>query len=200
MKGPADVFLSLAQLHARGWSATLVRRFLGEPDELRRNPYGGAPLRLYDAARVAEMERTAEVKAAKAETKRRSAAGEVGAATRLRNLYERARAMTVTVRRIDEAELLRLALAAHNAYQAHLARRWKFLQPAMLAPDSAPPELAGALFAYARGQLAEFDRQLEEAAKVAQAELALAIIHNRVRTAILEAYPACDPATYRSAS
>jgi hypothetical protein len=189
---PRDVLLSVAQLRRRGWTPALVRQFLPAPDELRPNAYGGAPLRLYRAETIRAIESREEVQVAKAAAKRRSAAGEAGAAMRLKRLYERARAMTVTVRRIDEPELQKRAIDAYNAYQQHLGRRWKFLEALPLTADSAPSELASAMFAYARGQLAEFDRQLEEAAKVAGADLVLAIVHDKVRAAIFAAYPSCD--------
>jgi hypothetical protein len=45
---------SVPDLRERGWTLTLIVRLLGEPDDLRRNPYykKAPPMRLYAADRV----------------------------------------------------------------------------------------------------------------------------------------------------
>ncbi|MFJ9816359.1 hypothetical protein ACIRU3_14015 [Streptomyces sp. NPDC101151] len=68
--------VSMAGLRARGWTAELVRRLLGEPDLLRGNPYSAsAPrTRLYRVERVEAAERSAEFRALAAAAVRRSIA------------------------------------------------------------------------------------------------------------------------------
>ena len=53
---------SLNELGRRGWTRSMIRRFLGEPDFSMPNPYymSGAPMRLYDRARVGAIEQTHE--------------------------------------------------------------------------------------------------------------------------------------------
>jgi hypothetical protein len=53
--------VSVAGLKARGWTDSLLRTFLGEPDKLAANPHyssAGAPMRLYLLERVEAAERT----------------------------------------------------------------------------------------------------------------------------------------------
>ncbi|MEU1405135.1 hypothetical protein ABZ471_22730 [Streptomyces sp. NPDC005728] len=68
--------LSPAGMRARGWTAGLVRRLLGEPDLLRDNPYtASAPrTRLYRVERVEAAEQSAEFRAVAAAVVRRSVA------------------------------------------------------------------------------------------------------------------------------
>ena len=80
--GGSRTHLSTAGLRARGWTAGLVRRLLGEPDLLRPHPFVRAapPIRLYRVERVEAAERSPEFRAASAAAVRRSAAA--GAAAR----------------------------------------------------------------------------------------------------------------------
>jgi hypothetical protein len=50
--------ITLTSVKARGWTDTMVRDFLGEPDGSGPNPryIGGPPLRLYLVERVEESE------------------------------------------------------------------------------------------------------------------------------------------------
>jgi hypothetical protein len=49
-----DELLGTVALKARGWTGTLIRRFLPTPDRTKVNPHyrSGPPMRLYDLARV----------------------------------------------------------------------------------------------------------------------------------------------------
>ncbi|MFF7951843.1 hypothetical protein [Streptomyces griseorubiginosus] len=68
--------LSAAGLRARGWTAGMIRRLLGEPDLRRANPYlrTAPPTRLYSVARVEAAERSEEFRAVAAVAVRRSGA------------------------------------------------------------------------------------------------------------------------------
>lgn len=52
--------VSVAGLKSRGWTDSLIKTFLGEPDKLARNPHysSSAPMRLYLLERVEAVERT----------------------------------------------------------------------------------------------------------------------------------------------
>ncbi|GIV96718.1 MAG: hypothetical protein KatS3mg057_1375 [Herpetosiphonaceae bacterium] len=61
-----SVLLTLAHLKKRGWTPALITRFLPEPDSIKQNPYyrRGAPMRLYQQARVEAIEATPEFREA----------------------------------------------------------------------------------------------------------------------------------------
>jgi hypothetical protein len=71
----ARTHLSMAGLRARGWTAALVRRLLGEPDLLRPHPLfrTARQIRLYRVERVEAAERGDEFRAVAAAAARRSA-------------------------------------------------------------------------------------------------------------------------------
>ncbi|WP_210587506.1 hypothetical protein [Streptomyces sp. GESEQ-35] len=80
----ARTHISAAGLRARGWTAGMVRRLLGEPDLLRVNPhFRSAPkIRLYLVERVAAAERSEEFRTVAAAAARRSASATAAAQRR----------------------------------------------------------------------------------------------------------------------
>lgn len=83
--------LSAAGLRARGWTAGMIRRLLGEPDLRRANPLSrtAPPIRLYSVERVEAAERSAEFRAVSAVAARRSAAVREAASRRRREVLAR---------------------------------------------------------------------------------------------------------------
>ena len=76
IKHPA---LSLTGLRHRGWTPDLIDAFLGEPDEVRANPFftRAAPMRLYALERIEAAEQLpsfAEAKAKASASSRRNKA------------------------------------------------------------------------------------------------------------------------------
>ncbi|MFF4781592.1 hypothetical protein ACFY3E_09880 [Streptomyces griseorubiginosus] len=84
--------LSAAGLRARGWTAGMIRRLLGEPDLRRANPYfrTAPPTRLYSVERVEAVERSEEFRAVAAVAVRRSGALREAALRRRRAVREAA--------------------------------------------------------------------------------------------------------------
>ncbi|MFE5399015.1 hypothetical protein ACFQ9U_31210 [Streptomyces sp. NPDC056568] len=89
--GPGRGHVSAAGLRARGWTAEMVRRLLGEPDLLRSHPYlrSAPPTHLYAVDRVEAVERGAAFRAAAAAATRRSTAGRVAGRLRMREVRAR---------------------------------------------------------------------------------------------------------------
>ena len=63
-------FLNLSKVKERGWTPAAIRNFLGEPDELRRNPHYrcAAPMQLFSQERVLAAEQSDAFIAWKAKT------------------------------------------------------------------------------------------------------------------------------------
>ncbi|WP_206313033.1 hypothetical protein [Streptomyces sp. JB150] len=82
----ARTHLSMAGLRARGWTAALVRRLLGEPDLLRPHPLfrTARQIRLYRVERVEAAERGDEFRAVAAAAARRTAEARTTALRRRR--------------------------------------------------------------------------------------------------------------------
>lgn len=70
MKKSKDNYQTSWSLKKRGWTDTMIKSILGEPDEYRVNPYhkSAAPMRLWSEDKVRRAERTKAFKTAIAKT------------------------------------------------------------------------------------------------------------------------------------
>ncbi|MEU0411664.1 hypothetical protein ABZ307_28120 [Streptomyces griseorubiginosus] len=104
--------LSAAGLRARGWTAGMIRRLLGEPDLRRANPYfrTAPPTRLYSVERVEAVERSEEFRAVSAVAVRRSGAVREAVLRRRREVLARIAAEPIEVPVLAPEELAALAV------------------------------------------------------------------------------------------
>ncbi|MDH6449175.1 MULTISPECIES: hypothetical protein [unclassified Streptomyces] len=104
--------LSAAGLRARGWTAGMVRRLLGEPDLRRANPFfrTAPPTRLYSVERVEAAERSEEFRAVSAVAVRRSGAVREAVLRRRREILARIAAEPIDVPVLAPEELTALAV------------------------------------------------------------------------------------------
>ncbi|WP_406863854.1 hypothetical protein ABZO31_26845 [Streptomyces sp. HUAS MG47] len=106
-------YTTLTGLRRRGWTDTMVRSLLGEPDVQGRSPrlWSLAPVRLYLLARVEAVERTEEFAlCARAPGGSRSAAATAGAQARRRAVLAAIRAEPVAVPCLPPPDLERRAV------------------------------------------------------------------------------------------
>ncbi|MEU5039793.1 hypothetical protein [Streptomyces griseorubiginosus] len=101
--------LSAAGLRARGWTAGMIRRLLGEPDLRQANPYfrKAPPTRLYSVERIEAVERSEEFRAFSALAVRRSGAVREAALRRRRAVREAALPRLRAVDRLGAVDRLR---------------------------------------------------------------------------------------------
>lgn len=196
---PKDKYLTQQKIIARGWTRTLVRRFLGEPDQ--RVPKRGF-IHLYDVRRVLDTEKLPEFQEAKEKAARRSQTGKQVAQRKAFALLQQVEAMQITVRQIGGVQ--DAAIDSYNAWKEVTAwddrgeyRDWK---PA--TPDSEKRFLQRITINFIRHELTEYDTRLEEVAAQTGAIQARGRIRVRVLDAIAEAYPdlatECQAQQYRS--
>ncbi|WP_418959885.1 hypothetical protein [Streptomyces tritici] len=106
-------YTTLTGLRRRGWTDTMVRSLLGEPDVQGRSPrrWSLAPVRLYLLARVEAVERTEEFAlCARAPGGSRSAAAAAGAQARRQAVLAAIGAEPIAVPRLPGPELARRAV------------------------------------------------------------------------------------------
>ena len=118
-------------MHARGWTPTLIARFLGEPDELFDNPHyrSAAPMRAYLIERVQAAEGDPATAAALAKVLenrgKRAAAAKRAADTRRKRLNDWASSTPITWLKgtpTTEDEAREAGIEAWNAWQAECGR------------------------------------------------------------------------------
>ena len=188
----------LPALRERGWTPTLVARFLGAPDALRPNPVykSAAPSRLYDAARVEAAEALPEFAVARAAPAKRSVSASLSAQLKAARLVQQARETPIVVRKIgDLVELMRLAIASYNDHQAEREMRaWERGQEWYDMGETAtersdPAFLERITVNYIRHTLTTYDRHLESVAGKVGVREAVAVMRDRVYGAVADTYP-----------
>ncbi|HEX3711514.1 MAG TPA: hypothetical protein VHV09_01870 [Trebonia sp.] len=196
----AETCLTMAGLRERGWTDAMIRDYLGEPDATRPNPRyrTAAPMKLYLVERAEAAEASPEWEERKMEGVRRRAAG-FAAADRKRQETEtlaRQLAASLVASLVLPADPQRAAIEAYN--QWHSAgctcpglRDLGFCDKRADAGD--PPEfLRRITAAYARHQLAGYDRAHTQLAGRAGHQAAHEILRSEVNAAIKARLAACD--------
>jgi hypothetical protein len=186
---PSGDYVSTAGLQARGWTATLMRRFLGEPDRTVDNPHykSAAPMRLYWLARVVEAEASPGFAAASARARRRQAAAVVAVETKRESMRRHVDALRVTVPILQRDELYRRACEHYNERQATRRDPWEY--------DEADPGRSDQGFLhrisvnYLRHELTMYEHELDRLYGRVGGEEAYHAIRDKVLEAIAEAYP-----------
>lgn len=184
--------VSAAGLRARGWTAGMVRRLLGEPDLLRANPYfrSAPPTRLYAVERVETAEASDEFRASSAAAARRSAPAKAAARRRRRELLARIAAEPIDVPRLAPDRLAALAVEHRNRLDEAQAYEREGHVPDPATVESADPSaLARWKVNYLRHQLTRYDELLDGMYGSTGRAAAEGLLRGRVYTAIAEAYP-----------
>jgi hypothetical protein len=187
-----DDDITLAGLKERGWTATLVQRFLGAPERTAPNPHyrSGPPMRLYLLTRVEAAEADEAFKEARAGSRRRGDAARRVADRKRADLIARAEAMPVRVRQLGDDELLRQAIRHYNRRQEEwMESRWEHPDRQPARPDSDPLFLRRIKVNFIRHQMTSYDRALDSMAARVGVREASAVIRRKVYEAICSAYP-----------
>lgn len=186
--------VTATQLRERGWTATLVRDLLGDPDELRLNRYrkSNAPMQLYLLARVEAAEARPEFSDAFEIARRRS---ETAKAT----TDEKRVALRARVERLLTADMSPVGslteVTAELAAEYNVEReRW---EPALAVED---PEVPGLVARWlredlvrsrepeARMELLATGQAIPKVGKVGRAEV-FGMLRARARQLVTERWP-----------
>lgn len=100
-------YLNVAGLTARGWTAAMIRDFLGRPDATEPNPrfHNAAPTLLFAVPRIAAAERTTRFTKRRDLAARRSAAGKAAARRRRMEMLRLMSADDIPIPRLEPAVL-----------------------------------------------------------------------------------------------
>lgn len=176
-------YITKRGLKERGWTDSLIRRFLPEPDSTECNPYYrcAAPMRLYSTERVAAIEKTPEFVAAHEVAERRSLAAMCAADTKRRATTTFAESATVSVPQLDRHELIRLACKSYNNHN------WE--RDRVATPDSDQGFLDRICVNHLRHRLTKYDSHLNNTrGKVGSTDANLTL-KRRVLAEIARVYP-----------
>lgn len=185
-KEPAkEQFLLKADLKARGWTDTLIRRFLPQPDDTRENPHyrSGPPMRLYREARVEAVEKTPELKRALSAARPAKERAPKAVETKRAQVEAFLTSLQIEVPLLSEKVLVERACRSYNAGR-DLSRDLP-----LASPESGPKFLDRIVVNYLRHELTKYEEALREITGRVVAEDAYIEIKTRILDAIAEQYP-----------
>jgi hypothetical protein len=180
-----EQLLAVSQLKKRGWTDSLISRFLGDPDELRRNPHyrSGPPMKLYNVERIEQAEASTEFCDAQDARKNRRDAAQKALATKKQKIADYVENVKIEVPRLAKGELIRRACDNYNAN----VPGWKYDAP-LANEHSAPTFLERICVNYLRHCLTKYETHLGEIAGKVGVRDAYFGIKTRVLEAIAEEY------------
>lgn len=183
----AQPMLTRAALKERGWTDTLIRRYLGEPDALKRNPHyrSAAPVQLYILSRVEGAEATPEFQNASEKSRRRREGAKRAADTKRVNLLGSLEAAEVEVPEMPRDRLVRAACDHYNDHQSARGR-WDFDSA---TPDSTPTFIERITVNYLRHSLTDYEHLLGDLFGCVGREEGYILIKGRILDAIAAKHP-----------
>lgn len=178
-----DKYLCKSDVLERGWTQTLIKQFLGQPDKIRGNPRGRYPISLYSIDRINTVEDTEDWIVANSKSLIRRQASAKGRATKYKKLREYIDNMKIDVPKLEREQLIKKACANYNAMQNYYGRSGK------ASPKDAEEFLDRISVNYLRHELDDYEDALDHIkGKAGKSEVYLEIKDN-VLDAIAEAYP-----------
>lgn len=190
-KNDAKVMLTTNQIVARGWTASMTKRFLPEPDKTRINPHyrSGPPIKLWLPSTVEALERRDDVRAAIAKALAERPARQDGA----RKAVETKEALTlklvsavqITVTRIDLDALRKLAIEHRNHYRAHAIETG--LTDYVVNPDDATATRW--MRNFVRHNCTLYDEIIDDLSGLVGRDEAYRLLRDRVENEISSVYP-----------
>jgi hypothetical protein len=185
--------LSTPALKAHGWTDAGVRRFLGSPDATKPNPYSRRlpPVRLYDLARVEQVERTPEWQVWRQQSERRRQGATRASETRRHSTLAEVDALEIRLPDLERGELEREATAHRNALAWERAqwRDYDELPEDATPEDATPAALARWCVNWLRHQATAYDETLAALFGRTGRDEAARRLRARVYGEIARAYP-----------
>lgn len=184
--------LNAAQLRQRGWTETLIRRYLGEPDQRVTRYLYATQVRLFALSRVEEAEARADFQADRERAIQHKLAAARAVETKRRKMAEHLAALRAEVPVLDRDELVARACEHYNSRKYNQWERRGYSDDFYFreaTPDSDPTFLERICVNYLRHALSDYERQLEQVAGKVGVACAYESISSTVYNAISAAHP-----------
>lgn len=183
-------YVTAGVLKERGWTESLIKRFMPEPCmTIPNRVYRSAPpYRLYREGRVADVEATGLWQQAASVARDRGARAKRATETKREALLETIRRLEIKVPQIERDELIERACDSYNSHKLglYLERGYEYT-PA--SKDSNPQFLERLMVNYLRHEMTDYERLLARTYGRVGVRAAYYEIAKKVYDAIARAYP-----------
>ncbi len=190
-------FWTQTTLKSRGWTLSLIRRFLDPPDATAPNPHyrsAGAPMKLYDAKRVQAQEATQAGAEALAQARQRSLRAQDRAARQRETILATVRGWSIAVPRMKMRTLRSAAVQHYNDLWMFRGRDDKWA-----TVDDDPVFLRRIEVNYLRHVCTNYEDRLVELYGTIGAADARPLLKRRILSAIAATYPDLADECHRQA-
>jgi len=186
--GTRDDYYNKSDLKRRGWTDSLIAKFLRDADASRENPKyrNAAPQQLFQIARVNRAEESDEFKVALDRTFKRRDAANAAAATRRTNNINRVSEVKIQVELMTREVLVRRACDSYNNLHEGEIRS-QFIAPATDQDD--PKRLDHICVNYLRHHRTNYEVALSKLRGRTGVQQAVHRMRGRVIAAIASTYP-----------
>lgn len=194
-KDKPDEFITMSELHHRGWTKKLIDDFAGEPDKTAKNPVykRSSPMKLYSLKRIKGIERTKKFKTAIESAKKRKETAKKGANTKRQQTLDYANTVRISIPEYTKEELIEEACDAYNEwyeYKAEIYNKGYDFTPATNKSDN--KFLSRICTNYLRHQCTNYEEDLQKMYGNVGVQEGHDILQKRINEAIFEKYPWID--------
>lgn len=182
--------LSISKIKERGWSEAMVRKFLGDPDGQKKNPFyqNAAPMKVYFKERVIAAEQTPDFIAAQQKLVGKKIAADKAVQTKKERAISFATSIKITIPVMPWEDVLKNAINSYNNFHSDLYfHRGYDFTPADTNSD--PDFLARICTNYIRHECTNYEHQIHKMFGKVGVQEAHDIIQKRINEKILETYP-----------
>lgn len=182
--------LSISKIKERGWTETMVRKFLGDPDGQKENPFyrKAAPMKVYLEERVIAAEQTLDFIAAQQKLVERKIAADKAVQTKKEKAMAFANSIEITIPVMPWDEVLKNAIKSYNDFHSDLYfHRGYDFTPADTSSD--PDFLARICTNNIRHECTNYEHQIHRMFGKVGVQEAHDIIQKRINEKILQIYP-----------
>ena len=184
-------YINKSLLKQRGWTESMIKTFLGEPDAEKDNPIykSAAPMKLYDMKRVLAAESNEGFKERKIRAANRSKTMKDVADLKKQELLEQIELMTFKIKVISEENLINNAIRSYNDFHEMISMERNYSSFDYATPESDKAFLERIEVNYIRHKLTKYDTALETMAGRIGVHEAVVKIKFMILDAISEKYP-----------
>lgn len=196
-------YFTKKQLTERGWTESLIKRFLGNHDAERPNPRfrSSATMKLFQQERVIALEHSDDYQSAKEKTEKRRTAARNVAAGKRQQLLERIEQTPIEMPNLSRQKLLKKACRHYNERMRERQRRTDFDFKDATA-DSDQDFLCRISVNFLRHELTPYEEHISSLYGRIGRQQAYLLLKCRILAAIAEKYPwlsqECDKQTSRA--
>lgn len=118
-------YLTKSELKHRGWTESMIKKLLGQPDSTKKNPYykSAAPMCLYEVGRVNAAESTKEFKEYQDKKKTRSEASKKAIETKIQKAMKFACDVEIKVPEMSFEKAVEMACESYNDFHMEISIR-----------------------------------------------------------------------------